>query len=219
MGELLLELLSEEIPARMQSRAIADLTSLVRDKLIAAEIPATDIRSYVTPRRLTVIADGIPARQPDQREEQLPPPGSADSVTSAMRSEPDHGEESYRGSDRLADRVAVVTGADSGIGRAVALAFAREGADVVLCYLEGEEDDGKEAARLVEEAGRRSVRVPTDLTDEEACNALDAFVREEFGEVSAAETASLGRVAAYGARAVRGRLVEVCPWWRRPGSG
>jgi len=73
MGELLLELLSEEIPARMQRRAIDDLTALVRDKLAAAEIPAAEVRGYVTPRRLTVIADGIPERQPDRSEERRGP--------------------------------------------------------------------------------------------------------------------------------------------------
>src|ERR1051326_431188 len=73
MGELLLELLSEEIPARMQRRAIDDLTALVRDKLAAAEIPAAEVRGYVTPRRLTVIADSIPERQPDRSEERRGP--------------------------------------------------------------------------------------------------------------------------------------------------
>ena len=73
MGELLLELLSEEIPARMQRRAIDDLTGLVRDKLAAAEIPAAKMRGYVTPRRLTVVADGIPERQPDRSEERRGP--------------------------------------------------------------------------------------------------------------------------------------------------
>src|SRR6266567_3689792 len=72
-GELLLELLSEEIPARMQRRAIEDLTQLVRDKLAAAEIPAQTLRGYVTPRRLTLIADGIPAQQPDRSEERRGP--------------------------------------------------------------------------------------------------------------------------------------------------
>ncbi|HVB16678.1 MAG TPA: glycine--tRNA ligase subunit beta [Stellaceae bacterium] len=73
MGELLLELLSEEIPARMQRRAIDDLTALVQGKLADAEIPAQSIRGYVTPRRLTVIADGIPLRQPDRHEERRGP--------------------------------------------------------------------------------------------------------------------------------------------------
>jgi glycyl-tRNA synthetase beta chain len=71
--ELLLELLSEEIPARMQRRAIGDFTALIRDNLVAAEIPATDIRGYVTPRRLAVIAEGIPAVQPDRTEERRGP--------------------------------------------------------------------------------------------------------------------------------------------------
>src|SRR5260370_5909895 len=82
-GELLLELLSEEIPARMQRRAIEDLTALVRDKLAAAEIPAVTLSGYVTPRRLTLIAGGIPERQPDRSEERRgprlgAPPGARD---------------------------------------------------------------------------------------------------------------------------------------------
>jgi NAD(P)-dependent dehydrogenase (short-subunit alcohol dehydrogenase family) len=117
--------------------------------------------------------------QPDTRDEQLPPPGAEGSVTRGMDSQPDHGEKSYRGSGRLADRVAVVTGGDSGIGRAVALAFAREGADVVLSYLPAEEEDGRRTAQLVEEAGRKAVLVPGDLTSESACDELiDRTVRE-----------------------------------------
>src|SRR3954447_5961804 len=80
--------------------------------------------------------------QPDTDGEQLPEPGAPGSVTAAMRDEPDHGEDSYQGHGRLQDQVAIVTGGDSGIGRAVALMFAREGADIVVCYLEGEEEDG-----------------------------------------------------------------------------
>src|ERR1700693_6214197 len=72
-GDLLLELLSEEIPARMQRRAIEEFAGLVRDKLAAAEIPAENLRGYVTPRRLTIIADGIPAQQPDRNEERRGP--------------------------------------------------------------------------------------------------------------------------------------------------
>ncbi|MGH7114481.1 MAG: glycine--tRNA ligase subunit beta [Stellaceae bacterium] len=88
-GDLLIELLSEEIPARMQRRAIEDLTGLVRDKLAAAEIPASDMRGYVTPRRLAVIAEGIPATQPDRGEERrgprvgAPPPAIEGFVRSA----------------------------------------------------------------------------------------------------------------------------------------
>jgi NAD(P)-dependent dehydrogenase (short-subunit alcohol dehydrogenase family) len=121
--------------------------------------------------------------QPDTQGEQLPEPGSEQSVTSAMQDEPDHGEETYEGHGRLQDRVAVVTGGDSGIGRAVSLAFAREGADVVICYLEGEDEDGQQTARLVEEAGRKAVLVPADLTEEDACRELVDRAVEEFGRI------------------------------------
>jgi NAD(P)-dependent dehydrogenase (short-subunit alcohol dehydrogenase family) len=121
--------------------------------------------------------------QPDTEGEQLAEPGSSASVTGEMGDEPDHGEATYEGHGRLDDQVAVITGGDSGIGRAVALAFAREGADVVISYLEGEDRDGRETARLVEEAGRRAVLVPTDLTREEACRALVDRAVDEFGRI------------------------------------
>ena len=82
--------------------------------------------------------------------------------TAAMEPRPDHGEESYQGSGRLAGKVALITGADSGIGRAVALAFAREGADLVMSYLD-EHADAKESAAWVEKAGRRAVLAPGDV--------------------------------------------------------
>ncbi|HVH93316.1 MAG TPA: glucose 1-dehydrogenase [Nocardioidaceae bacterium] len=121
--------------------------------------------------------------QPDTEGEQLPPPGSESSVTQSMDEEPDHGEETYQGSGELQDKVAIVTGGDSGIGRAVALAFAREGADVVIAYLPDEEKDGAETARLVESAGRRAVQVPADLTSEEACGELISKTVSEFGQI------------------------------------
>ena len=121
--------------------------------------------------------------QPDTEGEQLPKPGDEDSVTREMGEEPDHGEETYVGHDRLRDQVAVITGGDSGIGRAVALAFAREGADVVIAYLEGEDDDAEETRRIVEDAGRRCVLVPTDLVHEEACQALVDRAVEDFGRI------------------------------------
>jgi hypothetical protein len=100
-----------------------------------------------------------------------------------MRDEPDHGEDSYQGHGRLEGRATVITGGDSGIGRAVALAFAREGADVVLAYLAGEDEDAQETARLVEAAGRRAVLVPGDLTQEEACRELVDRAVQELGRI------------------------------------
>jgi NAD(P)-dependent dehydrogenase (short-subunit alcohol dehydrogenase family) len=121
--------------------------------------------------------------QPDQDGEQLPAPGSEESVTSAMEVQPDHGEESYQGSGRLSDRVAIITGGDSGIGRAVAIAYAREGADVVLSYLEGEDEDAQQTAQLVEKAGRRAILVPGDLTEEDACQQVIDRTVSEFGRI------------------------------------
>jgi NAD(P)-dependent dehydrogenase (short-subunit alcohol dehydrogenase family) len=99
-----------------------------------------------------------------------------------MEPKPDHGEESYRGTGRLEGRKALITGADSGIGRAVAIAFAREGADVVLSYLPEEEADAREVVALVEKAGRRAVAAPGDLKDHDYCLSLvDTTVRELGG--------------------------------------
>ena len=123
-------------------------------------------------------------QQPSEQDgEQLPAPGDASSVTTSMDLKPDHGEESYKGTGRLKDRVAIITGGDSGIGRAVAIAYAREGADVVLSYLEGEEEDGKETAQLVEQAGRRALLVPGDLTSEDVCRQVVDRTVSEFGRI------------------------------------
>src|SRR5215831_3503919 len=91
-------------------------------------------------------------------------PGSS----AAMEPEPDYGERSYKGSGRLKDKKAIITGGDSGIGRAVALAFAREGADILISYYD-EDDDAKKTERLVKEAGRRCVLVRGDLKDPAHC--------------------------------------------------
>ena len=89
-----------------------------------------------------------------------------------MGPKPDYGYETYRGSGRLEGKKAVITGGDSGIGRAVALAFAREGADVLISYLPEEEPDAQETAGVVEEAGRQCVKVPGDISDESQCQLL-----------------------------------------------
>ncbi|MDY0964744.1 MULTISPECIES: glucose 1-dehydrogenase [Massilia] len=101
---------------------------------------------------------------------------------SELTPQADHGETSYRGSGRLQDKATVITGGDSGIGRAVALAFAREGADVLISYLD-EHDDAKETARLVEEAGRRAILVPGDIADRAHCRAIVDKAVAEFGRI------------------------------------
>jgi NAD(P)-dependent dehydrogenase (short-subunit alcohol dehydrogenase family) len=113
--------------------------------------------------------------QPPQQQN---PPGHTDE----MDPRPDHGENSYRGSGRLTGKAAIITGADSGIGRAVAIAFAREGADVVISYLD-EDDDARETAKWVEDAGRRAVVLPGDLTDPAHCRRIVDRTVEEFGRV------------------------------------
>lgn len=110
--------------------------------------------------------------------QQQTPPGSE----AALHPKADHGENSYRGSGRLQDKATVITGGDSGIGRAVALAYAREGADVLISYL-NEHVDAKETARLVEEAGRRAILVPGDLADPAHCRAVIERAVNEFGRI------------------------------------
>ena len=100
-----------------------------------------------------------------------------------MGPKPDYGYETYRGSGRLEGKKAVITGGDSGIGRAVALAFAREGADVVISYLPEEEPDAQETAEVVEEAGRQCVKMPGDISDESQCQLLIEQAVNEFGRI------------------------------------
>jgi hypothetical protein len=114
---------------------------------------------------------------PFPEQEQEPPGREAD-----MRPPADHGEESYVGHGLLQDKVCLITGADSGIGRAVAIAFAREGADVLCSYLE-EDDDAAQTRRLVEEAGRRCVTVRGDIGDRDHCFALVARAVDDLGRL------------------------------------
>jgi NAD(P)-dependent dehydrogenase (short-subunit alcohol dehydrogenase family) len=100
-----------------------------------------------------------------------------------MQPTPDYGEDTYRGSGKLEGRAAIITGGDSGIGRAVALAFAREGADVLISYLAEEEPDAQETARVVEEAGKKAVKAPGDIGEEAQCRRLVEQAVSEFGKL------------------------------------
>ena len=115
---------------------------------------------------------------PFEKQPPIKPPG----LTREMNPRPDHGESSYRGSGRLKDKKAIITGADSGIGRAVAIAFAREGADVLISYL-NEDEDAQDTARLVEEAGRKAVLAPGDISDAAHCRAIVDKAVEAFGRI------------------------------------
>ncbi|QYA09897.1 SDR family oxidoreductase [Agrobacterium larrymoorei] len=115
---------------------------------------------------------------PPYSDQQQTPPGS----TNQMQPVPDHGEKSYKGSGLLEGKVALITGADSGIGRAVAIAFAREGADLVISYL-NEEEDARDTVKWVEEAGRRVVAIPGDIKSEEHCKSLIQRTVDEFGKI------------------------------------
>ena len=129
-------------------------------------------------------ADQHTPQDPSRAGAQPPEQGQSHPGTEAdLRPPADHGEQSYRGSGRLEGRRALITGGDSGIGRAVAIAFAREGADVVLSYLPEEEDDARETARWVEQAGRRAVLAPGDITDEQHCLALVQRTVDELGGI------------------------------------
>lgn len=116
--------------------------------------------------------------QPPYPEQQQEMPGTI----SEMQPAPDHGEESYKGTGRLTGKKAIITGGDSGIGRAVAIAFAREGADVLIAYL-NEDDDAQDTARYIEDSGRKAILVSGDIREESHCiNIIDKAIAE-FGQI------------------------------------
>jgi NAD(P)-dependent dehydrogenase (short-subunit alcohol dehydrogenase family) len=115
--------------------------------------------------------------QPPFPRQPMDAPGSVHDMTPA----PDHGETSYQGSGRLKGRKALITGGDSGIGRAVAIAFAREGADVAINYLPEEEQDAQEVVQLIRDAGRKAVALPGDITSEAFCQQLVQDAVKELG--------------------------------------
>jgi NAD(P)-dependent dehydrogenase (short-subunit alcohol dehydrogenase family) len=114
-----------------------------------------------------------PPFQPQEQE--------APGLAVKMNPQPDHGEESYEGHKRLLDRKALITGGDSGIGRAAAIAYAREGADVAISYLPDEEEDAKEVIAFIEKAGRKGVALPGDITNEEFCKKMVEDAVKQLG--------------------------------------
>lgn len=116
--------------------------------------------------------------KPPVPEQQQKPPG----LESKMDPRPDYGEDTYKGSGKLQGKAAVITGGDSGIGRAVALAFAREGADVLISYL-SEDSDAEEITNAIEKEGRKCISMPGDICEEKHCNAIIEQAVKEFGKI------------------------------------
>jgi NAD(P)-dependent dehydrogenase (short-subunit alcohol dehydrogenase family) len=127
--------------------------------------------------RLTMQDPRTQYPQPPFPRQPQPVPGHA----SRMDPIPDHGETTYQGSGKLKGRKALITGGDSGIGRAAAIAFAREGADVAISYLPEEQSDAQEVLKLIEAEGRKSVALPGDITNEDWCRELVATAVKEMG--------------------------------------
>ncbi len=123
-------------------------------------------------------------QDPVTRFERIAPPEQRQSepgLDRDLQPQADHGENSYRGSGRLTGRRALITGGDSGIGAAIAIAFAREGADVAISYLPQEEPDAQRIVALIEDAGRKALALPGDLKDADYCRSLVERTVEEFG--------------------------------------
>jgi NAD(P)-dependent dehydrogenase (short-subunit alcohol dehydrogenase family) len=142
----------------------------------AASLP--DNPSNALPGKETMMDDPrTKYPKPPFREQTQPWPGLAGKMTP----KPDHGETSYRGSGRLAGRKALITGGDSGMGRAAAIAYAREGADVAINYLPAEEPDAEEVIQLIKDAGRNGIAIPGDLREEAFCQRLVAQALQKLG--------------------------------------
>ena len=154
---------------------------------VAAAIASPALGQQTASGAAAISGGGTPAQplvdpttkypKPPFAKQEQPWPGLA----SRMDPRPDHGETTYKGSGRLAGRKALVTGGDSGIGRAAVIAFAREGADVAINYLAAEEEDAREVIELIRQAGRKAVALPGDIREEAFCQRLVADAVRELG--------------------------------------
>jgi hypothetical protein len=153
----------------------------------AAAARHTSIHCEEIPMAPEGIPDGAPRAPNDPDADRFPrPPFPKQSqpwpgLAGRMDPRPDHGEETYRGSGRLAGRKALITGGDSGIGRAAAIAYAREGADVAINYLPAEEPDAKEVVEMIRAAGRKALAIPGDIKDERFCGEMVERTVTELG--------------------------------------
>jgi NAD(P)-dependent dehydrogenase (short-subunit alcohol dehydrogenase family) len=144
---------------------------------VAPILPAEGAPSPAAAAPVALVDPTTKYPKPPFKGQSQPFPGLA----SQMDPRPDHGETSYKGSGRLAGRKALITGGDSGMGRAAAIAYAREGADVAINYLPAEEADAKEVIALIKAAGRKGVAIPGDLREEAFCKKLVAEAVRQLG--------------------------------------
>ncbi|QMW00975.1 SDR family oxidoreductase [Spirosoma foliorum] len=149
-------------------QAIHGLGSGLATAMAAPVVAAPDVQSSKIPESVALVDPTTKYPKPPFKEQPQPWPGLA----SKMDPRPDHGETSYKGSGRLKGRKALITGGDSGMGRAAAIAYAREGADVAINYLPAEESDAKEVIDLIKKEGRKAIAIPGDIRDEAFCKRL-----------------------------------------------
>eukprot|EP00953_Heterococcus_sp_UTEX-ZZ885_P039509 20246-Heterococcus_DN1.PRE.1 len=159
--------------------AFATVPAFVQLPALATKTTTSALRMSTTQKDQYTKADPSAGGEPGAKPLNLKWPG----LSKDMETKPDYGEDSYRGSDRLKGKRAVITGGDSGIGRAVALAFAREGADVLISYLPEEQVDADETVRIVEDAGCKAVTVPGDIRTEEQCIKIVETAMKELGGI------------------------------------
>src|SRR3982750_2273496 len=158
----------EETKFISRRRAIIGIGAGVAGLAARTSYGAESKEESMTPQKLEDPTTKYP--KPPFKGQEQPWPGLA----SKMEPRPDHGEKSYKGWGRLAGRKALITGGDSGMGRAAAIAFAREGADVAINYLPAEEPDAQDVIALIKAAGRKAVAIPGDIRDEAFCGRLVA---------------------------------------------